>query len=217
MRALRFLLVLVLCALASGAWAAPNHSVDDILKVLDSQPVNRTTLDQAREVLARPLPSGDEAALVKAHREKAVAAGELGLIGRQIEELRQAIALGGGSEPYRVWQQLGMAEFFGGNFRNAVAAREKVLAITPDNKRGLQLSEHAGLADLYRRIGDFDQARRHVRNAEAVLVLLRRGQSWNDFQYNWQAIIEDALGRTEFSAGHYAEAEARFRRAVELA
>ncbi|MGE5490570.1 MAG: CHAT domain-containing protein [Actinomycetota bacterium] len=217
MKVLRFLLLLVLSALGSGAWGAPSHSLDDILKVLDSQPVNRAALDQAREVLARPLPSGDDSALVKAHREKSQAAGELGLISRQIEELRQAIALGGGSEPFRVWQQLGMAEFFGGNFRNAIAAREKVLAIAPDNKKGMRVGEHAGLADLYRRIGDFEQARRHVRDAEGVLVLLRRSPSWNDFQYNWQASVEDALGRTEFAAGHYAEAEARFRRAVELA
>lgn len=213
---LRILLPAILLAVALGARGAPSHTIDDILKVLDSQPLNRTVLDRAREVLARPLPTEEGEARLQAHLERAQAAQELGLVGIQIEELRQAIALGGGSSPFRAWQQLGMAEFSGGNFRNAIAAREKAFALIPDKKRGAQVSEHAGLADLYRRIGDFDTARRHVRDAEGLFVMLRRSPAWPDYQHIWQVGVEDALGRTEMSAGHYAEAEARFRKAIDL-
>ncbi|MBS1190770.1 MAG: hypothetical protein H6R10_2562 [Rhodocyclaceae bacterium] len=212
----RPLLLAVLWGFGLGAQGAPGHSLADILKVLDSQPVNRAAVDRAREILARPLPAGDAGARGQAHLERARAAGELGLVSGQIQELRQAIELGGGTAPFRVWQQLGLAEFFGGNFRNAIAAREKSLSLIPDNKRGAQVAEHAGLSDLYRRIGDLETARRHIRDMEGLFVFLRRSPAWPDYHYNWQLIVEDALGRTEFSAGHYAEAEARFQKAISL-
>lgn len=209
--------VLLLLVLSSGpALAAPANSVNDILHVLDGQPIDTAALDRARAVLARPLPPVEGAALANAHWERSRAAAELGLVGLQIDELRRVIALGGAPAPYRAWRELGQAEFLGGNFRRAVEAREKALSLIPDDKMGRRISEHAGLAEMYRRMGDFEKARRHTKDAEDILFILKRSPAWSDFQYSWLMSVEDALGRVELSAGRYLEAEARFRKALEL-
>ncbi|MFA7268548.1 MAG: CHAT domain-containing tetratricopeptide repeat protein [Sterolibacterium sp.] len=212
----------LLFALFIGSVAAaeepqvPPRTIHDILAVLDSRPVNTGKLAAAHEILETPPPPGlDGAELAEFHMKRARAANELGLVGPQISELRRVIELGGGREPYRAWAELSGAEFNGGNFRNALAAKTKALEIVPRNQRGFILSMHAQLSDMYRRLGDFETARQHVRNAEGLLAIVKQGQNWTNYQYNWQAFVEDALGRIDFSSGHYAEAEVRFRRALD--
>lgn len=201
---------------AAAEIKTPPRTVHDVLAMLDSRPVNAGKLAAAHQVLETPPPSGlDGIELAEFHLQRARAANELGLVGPQLGELRRVIELGGGRQPHRAWAELSGAEFNGGNFRNALAAKTKALDITPQNQRGFILSMHAQLSDLYRRLGDFETARKHLRNAEGLLAIVKRGQNWADYQYNWLATVEDALGRIDFSSGHYAEAEARFRRALD--
>lgn len=202
----------------AGSAPAPvaAHSVHDILTALDSRPVDAKKLAEYHQIMAtEPAANLSGTALADFYVKRARAASELGLVGPQIAALRRAIELGGGSEPHRAWAELGGAEFNGGNFRSALEARQRALAITPEKMRGFQLSAHAQLADLYRRVGDFETARKHVRDAEGLLVLQRRGENWGNYQYNWSAFVEQALGQVEFGAGHYTEAVSRFRRALE--
>ncbi|MBK5914082.1 hypothetical protein CCR84_07050 [Rhodocyclus purpureus] len=198
------------------AGQVPPRTVHDILAILDSHPVDAGKLATPRQILETPPPAGlDERDLAEFHLKRARAANELGLVGPQIAELRRVIELGGGREPFRAWAELSGAEFNGGNFHNALAARHKALALSPENANGFRLSLHAQLSDLYRRLGDFDTARQHLRDAESLLARVRRGKNWEYFQYNWQASLEDALGRIEFSSGRYDAAVERFRRALD--
>jgi CHAT domain-containing protein len=195
---------------------APPRTVQDILRALDSHPVDAAHLAAARDEAAAQPPAGaDDKALADFYVKRARAANDLGLVGPQIADLRRAIELGGGTQPYRTWAELAGAEYLGGNFRNALAARQQALAAAAGTK-GFQVSLHAGLADFYRRLGEFDKARRHVAAAERLVAGLKRGKAWPQHQYRWQASVEDANGRIAFSAGQYAEAEARFAKAIEL-
>lgn len=216
----------VACSLAILllVWAAPasaeaprSRSVQEILAALDQYPVNETRRETAQQVLAAPLPANAAPGeLAEIHWRRARAAHSLGLGQARIDELRAVIEAGGGSDPSRVWKELSGAEVNGGNFQRAIAARLQAIALTPQDRRGQLLSDYVNLADLHRRIGEFDKARQSVSDAESLLSRLRRSRNWEGKHLHWEAEVEDALGRVEFSRGRYVEAEARFRHAVAL-
>ena len=223
MRCCRMILclsLLILCGLFP-ARAAPvagdNIKLNDILAAFDSQPLDATRLEKARTVLNAPIPPEvtDRTALASRYWARGRAAAELGLSEAQITAMREVVTLGGGDNPGRAWRELAMAELNGGNLQSAIEARQKALQLTAPNLRGRLVSEHTGLADLYRRIGDFSAVQRHVKEAESILLTLRHSKAWGEFQYIWQASVEDALGRQAFDQGRYSEAEARFRKAKE--
>lgn len=208
------LLALLLLPAAVLADAPGARSLQEVLATLDQYPVNEGKRDAAMQVLASPLPTAGGEELVQAWLRRAWAAHDLGLAQTRIDALRAAIALGGGANPARVWKDLSSAEVDGGNFRRAIAARLEAIALAPANRQGQLISDYAALADMYRRIGEFDKAREAIRHTEGVLVNLKRSRGWGEFHFNWEADVEDALGRVEFGAGRYGEAEARFRRAI---
>lgn len=202
-----------------GAQAAGKEKIglNDILAALDSQPLDLEAQARLRAQAQATIADdgSDQTQLARRYWDRARANAALGLVMQQVADMRKAVELGGAGNAGRAWRELGQAEFLAGNLQAAIAARLKAAAMTPDSSRGRLISEYAGLADLYRRLGDFETARRYVRDAEGLLVILRSGRGWLDFQYNWQTTVEDALGRVEFASGHYVEAEARFRKALE--
>lgn len=207
---------LAVAATPASVSAVPPRTVRDILAILDSRPVNTARLDEVRRILETAPPAGmSESDLAEFHLKRARAANELGLVGPQTLELRRVIELGGGREPYRAWFELSSAEFNGGNFRNALAAMLKARELAPPKAVGFQLSLHVKMADMRRRLGDFEAARTEAREADALLTNLKRSPGWANNQYVWQGHVEDALGRIELAAGRHAEAEARLRRALE--
>lgn len=212
-----FSLLLILLLLPGVAQAEParSRSVQEIMAALDKYPVNEVKRDTAQKILDAPLPEGaSNLELANIHWQRGRAAQELGLANTRITELRTTISLGGGSNPSRVWKEMCRAEHDGGNIRLAIEACKKAISITPQNKQGQLPGDHAALANLYREIGEFEQARQVVREAEGVLQRLSKSKNWEEKHFNWEAELEDAIGRVEFSAGHYAEAEARLRRAI---
>lgn len=150
-----------LLLITSLAVAAPQLSrpVAEVLAALDKAPVNSEALAAARNTLTEAVPAGaTDAELAQFHWRRARASGEIGLLGEQIKEMRRVIELGGANNPARAWKELAIAEFNGGNFRSALEARDKAIALTPPQQRGQALGDYAALSDLYRRLGNF---RRH--------------------------------------------------------
>ena len=212
-------LLLILLLLPTTVQADPvrSRSVQEIMAALDQHPVNQLKHAVAQQVLNAPLPAGaSNAELANSHLGKARAAQELGLAQRRISELHRVIELGGGINPSRAWKELSSAEFSAGNLRLAIDARQQAISLTPPKRTGQLPGDYAALANMYRQLGEFDKARQSVRDAENVIQRLRRSPNWDEKHLAWEAELEDALGRVEFSAGHYVEAEARLRRAVEL-
>ena len=215
MNRLAFLLIFLLLPAAAQADQVRSRSVQEIMAALDKYPVNEAKREVAQKFLDAPLPEGaSNLDLANLHWQRGRAAQELGLAKTRISELRTAIALGGGSNPSRVWKEMCRAEHNGGNIRLAIEACQKAIAITPQNRQGQLPGDHAELANLYRELGEFDKARQVVRDAEGVLLRLSRSKNWEEKHFNWEAELEDAIGRIEFTAGRYVEAEARLRRAI---
>ena len=191
------------------------RSLNDIISVLNSRNIDASKLENAKKTLAEEIPVNLESKdLADFYLKRSRAANELGLIGPQIGALRKVIELGGGREPHRAWAELSGAEFNGGNFRSALAAKEKSLEVTPNKMQGFQLSVHTQIADMYRRIGDFETAKKHIRDAEGLLVLLKKNKNWVYYQNNWQGAVEDALGRIALTSGHYEKSIEHFRNAL---
>ncbi len=187
------------------------------MAALDKYPVNEVKREAAQQILNAPLPeSSSNTELAALRLQRARAAQELGLAQVRIDELRALIALGGGNNPARAWRELSSAEHSAGNIRPAIEARLQAIALTPAKRPGQLPGNYAALAKLYRQLGEFDKARQTVREAEAILQRLRKSPNWDEKHLGWEANLEDALGHVEFTAGHYAEAEARFRRAILL-
>lgn len=215
--------LLLLCLLPLFAGAAPDAPagkskprVEEVLAAFDSQPLDLERIAKARQAARVEIPAdGEPAQLAQQYWERARANAELGLVGAQLADLRRVIELGGGDDPGRAWRELGQAEFLAGDLLQAIAARRQAMSLTPANQRGRTLGDHTALADYYRRLGQFAIARQQVDAAEKLLPILRNGKGWADNQYAWQMQIEDARGRIEFAAGHYQEAEARFRKALD--
>lgn len=209
------LLLFLVIPSAAQADARRTRPVQEVLAALDQYPVNEKKREAAQQILAKPLPAdASPEGLADLRLRRARAAQELGLAQARIEELRALIELGGGRNPARAWKELSGAELNGGNFRRAIEARLQAIALTPNNRRGQLPGDYAALADMYRRSGEFNKAHQAVRDAEAILARLRQGKNWEEKHLNWEAEVEDALGRIELGSGHYAEAEARFRRAI---
>ncbi|WP_371322573.1 CHAT domain-containing protein [Dechloromonas sp. ZY10] len=215
--------LVLLCLLPLFAGAAPETPagkskprVEEVLAAFDSQPLELERIAKARQAAQAEIPAnGEPAQLARQYWARARANGELGLVGAQLADMRRVIEFGGGDDPGRAWRELGQAELLGGDLLKAIEARRQAISLTPANQRGRQLGDHVALADYYRRLGQFSAARQQVEAAEKLLPILRNGKGWADNQYAWQMQLEDARGRVEFAAGHYQEAEARFRKALD--
>jgi len=194
-----------------------SRSADEILAALEQVPVNRQTIDEARRLMELPVPGdASERDLIHHYWRRARAAGDVGLIGEQIKAMREVVSRGGGEFPVRALKELAVAEFNAGNLRDALAARQKAIAMMPPQMRGQLLGHVTAISEIHRRLGDLSEAHRHAERAESILLRLRGSPRWSEFQHNWQASVEENAGRLLFSQGRYTEAEARFRRALEF-
>lgn len=208
-----FLFGFLLAPLANAAGPAHSRSVQEVIAALDQYPVNQQKRENAQAILAAPL---TEPPTPEDHLKRARAALNLGLSKIRIEQLRAAIALGGGSNPGLTWKEMSDAELNGGNFQRAIEARQQAIRLTPPKWRGQLLGDYVALSNQYRIIGDFEQQKAAVKEAETLLSQLRNTRGWEQKHFKWEANIEDARGWIEYGAGHYPEAEARFRRALAL-
>ena len=199
--------------LANATEPVRSRGIQDVLAALDQYPVNKQKRDAAQTVLATPLP---DPASAEDHLKYARAALTLGLSKVRIEQLRAAISLGGGNNPGYTWKELSDAELNGGNFQQAIEARQQAIRITPPKWRGQLLGDYVALSNQYRIIGDSEKQKAAVKEAENLLSILRNAKGWEQRHFKWEANIEFARGWIEYSAGRYPEAEARFRRALSL-
>ena len=124
--------------------------------------------------------------------------------------------LGGGTIPWRALQELSGAEFSAGNFRSAVGAREKSQTLV-GNFTGAEAGNHLTLSYFYMALGDLESARRAIEEADRIMTRLKQTSSWPFMQARWLMENDVAHGVIEQSSGHFKEAEARFRRALENA
>ncbi len=205
----------------AGAVAPPPRSTADIVRLLDHyKPDPAVAAKALAEADAKPPVTEERQALFDFYWQRGRAAGVVGRVSQQIADLRLAAdnAAGavGGDLP-RVFRELATAEHQGGNLLNATRATEAAIRATPNNQNGQLLAAYQQSAGQLPQLGDRAGAAEALRNAEAILVRLRQGRNWNDYQYTWQAQLERARGEVLRADGKLPEAEAAFRRGLGFA
>lgn len=222
----RFYHLVFLCLLApaapraaepSPAVAPPPRTIDDVTRLLEHYKPDPAVAERLRaEADAVPPAAGDRDALFRFHWLRGLAAGKIGRIDQQIADLRRAAEYGerGTADYVRMLRNLASAETQGGNLLNGVRTAEEGWRQTPRKQKGQMLAAEQLLTRQHSMLGDFEAAKRHLREAEATFTLLRSSPKWDEFGLNWTALMERARAEIFSAEGRHVEAEGAHRKSL---
>lgn len=197
--------------------APPPRSIADITKLLDHykpDPASAAALRAAADAQAPQ--TTDRDTLFKFYWMRGLAAGKVGRVNQEIADLRQAVDYGtpGTADHVRMLRNLASAETRGGNLLNGVKAAEEGWRQTPRNQIGQALAAEQLLIKQYVLLGDFETARKHLREAEASFTRLRRSPRWDEQGLNWTALMERGRAEVFQAEGRLVEAEGAYRKSL---
>lgn len=196
---------------------APPRTIQDVTRLLEQYKPDPNAAAEALQAASEAVPTtSDRNTLFEFYWARARAAGKIGRIKQQLEDLRQARDLGepGSARQVRALRELASAETSGGNLLSAVRYSEEAIRTTPANATGQLTGANQLAAYQYTLIGDFDAARAKLRDLEGVLIVLKRGKNWNNFGLSWQANYERGRAELFRVEGRFLEAEAAYRQAL---
>ena len=153
-------------AMAGADTPAP-RTMRAILRLLDQvapEPARAADL-QARLNQAIPESAGPREQANALHA-RADAALEAGAIGRQLQDLRRAKSLGGGTNPERVMIELAAVEWLGGNWPTALDYHQRIRSSAEG--MGKKISQASNLAMCYEALGDLPAAQKALEDAESI-------------------------------------------------
>ena len=209
------LLVLAVGGAPAGAQspAPPPRTIHDITALLDQYKPDPAVIERARAKFDQSPPvTQSKRDSAQFYLERARAAEKLGLVSRQIADLREAASVGRGTDSEQnIFLELSHAENYGGNFRNAIQVREEFARVLSVPAR--QIGAYCGLAIMYARTGDIAGAKTAFANAEsAYRNVPSQARGWSE--HNWKASIETARGSLLNAEGKYGEADIAYRTAL---
>ncbi|WIM05143.1 MAG: CHAT domain-containing protein [Candidatus Nitricoxidivorans perseverans] len=215
----RFYHLVFLCLLVSPALAEPPppRTIDDVTRLLEHYKPDPTVAEKLRaEADAVPPAAVDRDVLFRFYWLRGLAAGKIGRIDQQIADLRKAAeyAEKGTADTVRMLRNLASAETQGGNLLNGVRTAEEGWRQTPQKQKGQMLAAEQLLTRQYSMLGDFEAAKRHLREAEATFTLLRRSPRWDELGLNWTALMERARAEIFSAEGRHVEAEGAHRKSL---
>ncbi|HUQ74573.1 MAG TPA: CHAT domain-containing protein [Burkholderiales bacterium] len=230
---MRFALAAVLLAgnALAADYTAPPRNVDDILAVLDQYKPDPAALAKRQEVLKRTPPSADnKRALAQYYLERARAYNSMGSTKKYIEDLRLAAeaakdtmvggrAAGGEGDEARILVDLSHAEMTGGNFQNAMRARDEMLHKTQNlaqPRPGFVFAGYVGVTIMNATMGDVAGAKAALAEAERIFVRLRQVPVWPMLGNQFSGVMERARAHVFLAEGNYAAAEAALRKGVQF-
>lgn len=202
------------------ALTPPPRTIDDITRMLDHYKPDPARVAHLRTEADAELPaSEDRNTLFNFYWKRGLAAEKIGRLSQTIADLRKAAEYGekndGRDGRYvRMLRNLSSAETVGGNLLNAVRTAEESWRQTTKNQLGQLLAAEQLLIGQYVLLGDFESARKKLREAESAFVLLQKSSSWHINAYNWTALVERARADIFFTEGRYREAEGGYRRGL---
>lgn len=205
---------------AADAYTPPPRTADDIKALLAQHRASAPARSDARARLdAAPPATTDSHALARFYWERGRAAAELGLVQRQIAELRQAAEHARGFntrevEEDRILTELSVAEVQGGNYLSAIRVREQAIAASRRTNLGQRLANEAAMAQFYSRLGEREKARAALADAQGTLRELQSSRNWGWFSHNWPTRPAEAQATLLEDEGKYAEAEALRRKVL---
>ena len=206
------LLIALLLPLAAPAQVPPRSS-QDLTRMLDASPADPGRAARLRTRLDQPIPPGLAGAdLARAYWDRARAAEEAGAVRRQIADLRSALAAGALEDQDRIGSELAVAEWHGGNPRNALEALE---VLRRAGRPGFEASHAAILSRVLVALGDLPGARAMLDTARSSLSDARWARNAGIMLPNWRANVGFAQGELLDAQGLLPEAEAALRKASE--
>lgn len=193
----------------------PPRSINDITRMLADYRQNDDLLRKLRAVAEAPVPQGDDRKLLfDFYWRRGQAAGELGQVQQQIDDLTLAIQYGQSGDPEfsRAMRSLAQAERLGGNFLSAQRYAEEALKHIPQNNPGQLIGAYGQMVGMAGQIGDFEMAKQRLDKLEATLNTLRSGKNWASRSHFWLSTYEKARGENFAMAGKMVEAAAAYRK-----
>ncbi|HEX2567312.1 MAG TPA: tetratricopeptide repeat protein, partial [Burkholderiales bacterium] len=193
---------------------APPRSAADILALLDEQKPDPAKVEALKRVAAKAPPQTSDAVdLRHFYTERATAAGELGLVTQQLEDLRVAQKYTPqGQERFVLNTQLIGAERQAGNYAEAV----KLANQAPDNAvlPGARVGAWAQIAVFRASTGDRAGAQQAFERSVEAFQEAQGGRYFPFLADNYRRIVEGTRATVLRAEGKYAEAEAAFRLAM---
>jgi CHAT domain-containing protein len=197
---------------------APPRNVDDVFALLAQYPSDpEVARKQAFQRADSSPPEGaDKLALAQFYDERATAANDIGRLPQALADLQRALdnAPPRSQLHYRIRQQMAFREHGNGNLLRALKLSDEAARTIPRNYISTRIASHARLSNIYRDLGDFENARTELSKAEQAYG--ERG-SYSDAQaleLERTAHIEFARAAQLESEGKFAEAEQSRRKAI---
>ena len=215
--------------------ARPPSSPNDPTAVLDAVPLGDTeTFTIARERLQQQPPSGnDPAALAHFYFRRGVTSFYLGLTGRAVGDLEQALVYVRQPVPsyqarvheHEILAYLAWAENSGGSDVRALQRFRQAISAVPRNARGWLLPLYSSFAWTLTRMGDLKSAESIVEELERLEAESRTWSSvspmnrvrWRTFTLNALAALAEARGKLGQAEELYRAARDEAERDLQLA
>jgi CHAT domain-containing protein len=212
-----FVIAAAAALLAGAAWSqpAPPRSINDIAALLDQHKPDPARLDALKATAGLQPPAGaDKSALLSFYLKRAEALQGLGMVGRQLADLRSAAELARGTDAeWSVMIDIFLAEVQVGNFAAALKLKEQTDALV-GKFRGRRIIDGQHMVFMYTTIGDVASARRAYKSQQAVLASLKNTPFWAQLGDAWTAHSEAARALILNAEGKHSEAAAVQRNAV---
>lgn len=223
MRAIRYILLLAtICLHALTSMAdeikAPPRTVDDVIKILDKSKEYDTEFAEAKKWASQSAPENATPELLnKFYITRSEAYAKLG----QTEKAKNDLLLVVEKYPSKVntlrtqeLAMLGNYEAQTGNLNLALKYFLDSRNNIPQREWGMLTGNNQNLVFLYSEMGDFSEAEKYLRDAEATLVYLRRGPFWSVLGKWWESQTGMTRGYYLLQQGKWMEAEFNLRKAT---
>ncbi len=204
-------------------FVAPPRTITDITAVLDQYKPDPAKAAEAKtRAEAQPAPGLAGGELAQFYYRRGLAAGEIGRLPQQVEDLRRAVELGsqGGTDISFMLQQLAHAEYLAGNAASAIRYAEQRDAL--DNHvgaRGRMFTNMSALVRYNIARGNLDEASRWL---EKLRAFYAASQGWPDRNGQlsqvrpiWRTAVSMAETDLSFAKGLYREAEVSGRTTID--
>jgi CHAT domain-containing protein len=195
----------------------PPRTIDDITRMLDHYKPDPALVARLRaEADAQPPATEDRSALLNFYFMRGLAAGKIGRVSQTIADLRKATEFGEKGTPNHVKMlcDLAIAESSGESLLSAVHTLEEALRQSPANQLGYALAAEGMLAHKFVLLGDFESAKKHLRDAEYYFSRLQGLPGVGALSYVFSTNVERARSEIFRSEGRYREAENAYRKAL---
>ena len=207
------------------AFVAPPRTIADITAILDKEKPDDAKI-AARKTAADATPPANVTGtkLAQFYFDRGH---DRSLLGRNKDALAdglEALAVGKGSANFRFAGRINL--FVGlqyrdlGDLKNAIAAFQAVVHLgEPPYQRGVAIDAMDTIATTLISMGDVNQADTYAKRVEALVGEARGSphplwrQVYSDFGNRWEANADSVRALILEARGHYAEAEAEYRRA----